>query len=93
MPQPVGTPQPTRTAVSSGSQSSTLTTEYWEIVARSENVPTRHMAPMSSPPAWNRAVPSGISPSRVPSPRSHRLCRPVEQYRQVPQLGMKLHTT
>lgn len=27
------------------------------------------------------------------APMSQRFCRPVEQYRQAPQLGMKLHTT
>ena len=44
-PQPVGTPQPTRTALSSGMSSSTLTTEFWWTVAYWLNVPSMHIAP------------------------------------------------
>jgi hypothetical protein len=53
-PKPVGTPQPISTTLSSGRSSSTLMAECSEIVARSENVPSMHMPPMSSPPRWNR---------------------------------------
>ena len=45
VPQPVGTPQPTSTAVSSGTDSSTLTTECSEIVEYSANVPSMHICP------------------------------------------------
>ena len=44
-PQPVGTPQPTSTALSSGRSSSTLTTEFWWMVAYWLKVPSMHMAP------------------------------------------------
>ncbi|CNV35693.1 Uncharacterised protein [Mycobacterium tuberculosis] len=79
VPQPDGTPQPTSTAVSSGSQSSTFTTECCETVARSANVPSMHMAPKSVPWEWNRKLPSGMQPSRMVAPMSHRFCRPVQQ--------------
>src|ERR1700677_4112227 len=93
LPQPVGTPHPTRTAVLRGSHSSPLTTEYWEMVARSENVPSMHSCPMSRPLAWYRKLPSMNSPFMRWTPRLHRFDRPLAQYRQVPQLGMKLQTT
>ena len=48
-PNPVGTPQPIRTTLSSGRSSSTLMAEFSEMVARSENVPSMHMPPMSAP--------------------------------------------
>src|SRR5271157_4921681 len=60
VPQPDGTPQPTSTAVSSGSHSSTFTTECCEMVARSANVPSMHIAPKSIPLEWNRKLPSGM---------------------------------
>ena len=44
-PHPVGTPQPTSTALSRGRSSSTLTAEFWWIVAYWLNVPSMHMAP------------------------------------------------
>ncbi len=49
------------------------------MVARSENVPSMHIAPNSLPPERNRNVPSGIEPSRIVAPMSHRFCRPVAQ--------------
>src|SRR5579872_7157118 len=44
-PQPVGTPQPTSTALSSGRSSSTLTAEFWWITPYWLKVPRMHMAP------------------------------------------------
>ena len=44
-PQPVGTPQPTRTALSSGRSSSTLTHEVWLMTPYWLKVPSMHMAP------------------------------------------------
>ena len=44
-PHPVGTPQPTSTALSRGRSSSTLTTEFWWITPHWLNVPIMHMAP------------------------------------------------
>ena len=44
-PQPVGTPQPTSTAFSSGRSSSTLTAEFWWITPYWLNVPSMHIAP------------------------------------------------
>ena len=44
-PQPVGTPQPTSTAFSSGRSSSTLTTEFWWITPYWLKVPSMHIAP------------------------------------------------
>ena len=38
-------------------------------------------------------MPSGNSPVAAFLPASHRFCRPVEQYRQVPQAGMNEQTT
>ena len=59
-PQPVGTPQPTRTALSSGRSSSTLTTEFWWIVPYWLNVPSMHIAPY-----WPRGPVNGKrSPGR-----------------------------
>ncbi len=52
-PQPVGTPQPTSTATSSGRSSSTLTTECSLIVAYWEKVPSMHIAPASLPSTEN----------------------------------------
>ena len=53
-PKPVGTPQPISTTLSSGRSGSTLMAECSEMTARSENVPSMHMPPRSSPPEWNR---------------------------------------
>ncbi len=44
-PQPVGTPQPTSTAFSRGMSSSTLTREFWWMVAYWLKVPIMHIAP------------------------------------------------
>ena len=44
-PHPVGTPQPTSTALSSGRSSSTLTAEVWLITPYWLKVPIMHMAP------------------------------------------------
>src|SRR6266513_1616054 len=92
-PQPVGTPQPTRTAVSRSMSSSTFTHEVSEIVDHWEKVPSMHMPPRSLSPLWNRYVPSGRQPSRIVAPRSQRFCWPVEHQRQKPQDGMNEHTT
>lgn len=54
-------------------------TECCETVARSANVPSMHMAPKSVPWEWNRKLPSGMQPSRMVAPMSHRFCRPVQQ--------------
>ncbi|CFS63692.1 Uncharacterised protein [Mycobacterium tuberculosis] len=48
-------------------------------MARSANVPSMHMAPKSVPWEWNRKLPSGMQPSRMVAPMSHRFCRPVQQ--------------
>ena len=86
-PKPVGTPQPISTTLSSGRSGSTLMAEFSEMTARSENVPSMHMPPKSSPPPWNRKVPSGRVPSRMVAPMSHRFDLPVEHHRQCPQTG------
>ena len=53
-----------------------------------------HQPEIGWPLRWWRWVPSVIMPAwNVPAPRSHRFWRPVEQYRQRPQLGMKLADT
>src|SRR5207245_2829945 len=92
-PHPVGTPQPTSTAVSRSRSSSTFTHDVSEMVDHWENVPIMHIAPRSWPPLWNRNVPSGIQPSRIVAPMSQRFCCPVEQNRQKPHDGMNEHTT
>src|SRR5579875_2986621 len=70
------------------------TQEFCEITARCENVPSMQNPPRSSPrSSWNLNVPSAIIPVIIWAPQSHRFCRPVEQYRQVPQAGIKEHTT
>ena len=93
VPQPVGTPQPTSTTVSSGRSGSTLMQEYSETVPHCANVPTRHIWPKSWPPAWNRNVPSGRQLSTSSAPRSHKLVSPREQNRQCPHTGRNEQTT
>src|SRR3954468_16526241 len=93
LPQPVGTPQPTRAATSNGRSSGILMTEYSLTTACCEKVPSTHRPPKSSPFWWNRNVPSGNSPVEAFLPSSQRFCRPVEQYRHLPQAGMKEQTT
>ena len=59
-PQPVGTPQPTSTALSSGRSSSTLTVEFWWTTPYWLKVPRMHMAPY-----WPRGPVNGkCSPGR-----------------------------
>ncbi len=53
-PNPVGTPHPISTTLSSGTSGSTLMAECSEITDRSENVPSMHIPPTSSPPEWKR---------------------------------------
>src|SRR5256886_4580805 len=86
--KPVVTPQLTSAASSNGMSSSIFTQDHSEMTARSENVPSTHMPPRSSPLSWNLNVPSTRQPMAAFLPASHRFCRPVEQYRQVPQTGM-----
>src|SRR5271166_6060789 len=87
-PHPVGTPQPISASLSRGRSSSTFTQDSSDTVAYSENVPSMHMPPTSSPSAvWNLYVPSVRHPSRMVAPRSHRLDLPVEHQRQCPQTG------
>ena len=90
-PQPVGTPQPTRHRISHGmswksSRSGTVahsdTTAYWE------KVPSEQNPPRSSPPRWNRQVPSSNMPVPALRPFTHMLECPVEHGRQAPQAGM-----
>src|SRR6478736_5134657 len=91
--QPVGTPQPTSTTVSSGRSLSTDTqlvseiTEYWL------NEPSMHIAPTSPPLSWKRNVPSGRQPSRIVAPRSQMFEWPVAHQRQWPQTGRNEVTT
>ena len=63
------------------------TTAYWE------KVPSTHRPPKSSPPWWNRNVPSGNIPVPAFLPASHRFWRPVAQYRHLPQAGMNEQVT
>jgi hypothetical protein len=93
VPQPVGTPQPASATVSSGRSSSILMQECSDTTDRSENVPSRHIWPKSSPSAWNRNVPSGRQLSTNSAPRSHRLVMPWAQNRQCPQVGRNEQTT
>src|SRR3984957_18119083 len=90
-PQPVGTPQPTRHRISHGmswksSRSGTVahseTTAYWE------KVPSEQKPPKSSPPRWNRQVPSSNMPVPALSPFTHMFWCPVEHGLQAPQAGM-----
>src|SRR5215472_18225857 len=94
VPQPVGTPQPVSAATSNGMPGSMGTQEFCEMTARCENVPSMQKPPRSAPSSeWNLKVPSASIPVIICAPQSHRFCRPVEQYRHVPQAGMKEHTT
>ena len=68
-------------------------TENSTTTAYSEKVPSTHSPPKSSPFWWKRNVPSGNSPVEAFLPSSHRFCRPVEQYRHLPQAGMNEQTT
>src|SRR3954447_26004140 len=85
--QPVGTPQPTSTTVSSGRSLSTLTHDVSEIVEYWLKLPSMHIAPMSVPLSWKRNVPSGRQPSRIVAPRSQMFECPVAHHRQWPQAG------
>src|SRR3954451_5747468 len=93
LPHPVGTPQPTSAATSKGRSSGIGMTEYSLTTAYWEKVPSTHRPPKSSPPWWNRNVPSANSPVAAFLPSSQRFCRAVEQYRHLPQAGMKEQTT
>ena len=68
-------------------------TEYSCTTAYCENVPSTHRPPKSSPPWWNRNVPSGNIPVPAFLPASHNCWRPVEQYRHLPQAGMNEQVT
>src|SRR4029077_2856523 len=57
-PQPVGTPQPTRHAISHGNSSTSGTQAHSDTTAYCEKVPSVQNPPRSSPPRWNRNVPS-----------------------------------
>jgi hypothetical protein len=89
-PHPVATPQETSETASNGRSGSTLITCDSATTVRSANVPSLANNIRSSPPAvWCRCDPSVTMPlMKAPAPSSHRLCRPVEQYRQRPQEGM-----
>src|SRR5215467_1002518 len=76
------------TACSNGMSSSTLTQDHSDSTDHSENEPTTHMPPRSSPFWWNRKVSSCRQPTPAHLPASHRFCFPVEQYRHLPQTGM-----
>ena len=78
-PQPVGTPQPTSTALSSGRSSSTLTAEFWWMTPYWLNVPSMHIAPYwpRGPVIGNRSP--GRYPSRMVAPMSQMDWRPVAQ--------------
>ena len=94
VPQPVGTPQPVSAATSNGMYGSIGTQEFCETTARSAKVPSMQNPPRSAPSSsWNLKVPSASIPVIICAPQSHRFCRPVEQYRHVPQAGMNEHTT
>src|SRR5829696_7668700 len=93
LPQPVGTPQPTSAATWNGMSSGMGMTENSLTTAYSENVPSTHSPPKSSPFWWKRNVPSGNCPVEAFFPSSHRFWRAVEQYRHLPQAGMKEQTT
>src|SRR5580693_6910246 len=92
-PQPVGTPQPTSTALSSGRSSSTLTQEAWWMTPYWLNVPSMHIAPYWPPGPEMGNLGPGSEPSSVLAPRSQMDWRPVAQYRQTPQAGTNEHTT
>src|SRR5262249_38290977 len=87
-PQPVGTPQATSAATSKPIHSGILMTENSCTTAYCENVPSTHRPPKSSPPWWNRNVPSGNIPVPAFLPALHRFWRPVAQYRHWPQAGV-----
>src|SRR3954453_17498316 len=91
--QPVGTPQPTSTTVSSGRSLSTDTQLVSEITLYWLKLPSMHIAPTSWPSACIRNVPSGRQPSRIVAPRSQMFECPVAQNRQCPQTGRKDVTT
>ena len=94
VPQPVGTPQPVSAATSNGMSRSIGTQEFCETTARSAKVPSMQKPPRSAPSSsWNLNVPSASIPVIICAPQSHRFCRPVEQYRQIPQAGMNEQTT
>src|SRR5262252_7037258 len=89
-PQPVGTPHPTRDATSNGMSGGMLMHDHSDTTAYWENVPSTHRPPRSAPSSsWKRNVPSGKMPVPAFFPASHRYWRPVEQYRHMPQAGMK----
>ena len=69
-----------------------MTENSWT-TAYCENVPSTHRPPKSSPPWWNRNVPSGNIPVPAFLPASHRFWRPVAQYRHFPQAGMNEQVT
>ncbi len=78
-PQPVGTPQPTSTALSSGRSSSTLTAEFWWMTPYWLNVPSMHIAPYSPlGPLIGKRGP-GRYPSRIVAPMSQIDCCPLAQ--------------
>ncbi|SKX22550.1 Uncharacterised protein [Mycobacteroides abscessus subsp. massiliense] len=53
-PYPVVTPHPINAALSNGVPWSTLTKEAFGTTVYSENVPSKHIWPTSSPRAWKR---------------------------------------
>src|SRR3954470_4790758 len=92
-PHPVGTPQPTSAAFSSGMSSSIFTTELRDTTARPLKVPSLHIAPRSCWPEWKRNVPSGRQPTSRLAPRSQTFWWPVEHQRHLPQVGRNEQTT
>ncbi len=70
-----------------------MTAEFWWIRPYWLKVPIMHMAPYWPPgPVIGNRSP-GSEPRRVVAPQSQIDWRPVAQYRQVPQFGMKEQTT
>ena len=93
-PSPSAPPQPTSAATSNGMSGGIRMHDHSDTTAYWEKVPSTHSPPRSSPSSsWKRNVPSGNMPVPAFFPSLHRFCRPVEQYRHLPQAGMNEQTT
>src|SRR4051794_11574891 len=86
-PQPVGTAQASRAAVSIGTCDSIRTQEFSLRTVHSAKAPTRHNPPRGSPSSRRGQRPLGSCPVDMVAPWSQRFDRPVAQYRQAPQTG------